>query len=79
MVGSIAASLTFTSETSLSLYPQNLFLDRYSHPVSNEKPVLVPEILEERELSPEGEALGYNRWGKMNRGVSKGLLIDGYM
>jgi hypothetical protein len=78
MVGSIASHLSFTSETSLSLYQKNFHLDRFTHPVSIPEPLLVPEILEERELSPEGEALGYNRRGKMNRGATKGLLIDTY-
>ena len=78
MVGAIASPLSFTSETSLSLYENNFFLDRYSQPFAIRETVLIPEIQEERELSAEGDALGYNQWGKMNRNASKGVFIDTY-
>jgi hypothetical protein len=78
MVGAVAAHLTFTSETSLSLYQRNFFLDRYSSPVPIQEVALVPEIVEERELSAQRDAFGYNRWGQMNRMSNKGLLIDSY-
>jgi hypothetical protein len=78
MVGSVAAHLSFTNETSLSLYQKNFLLDRYLPPAPIQEVVLIPEFVEEKDLSPEGEAFGYNRWGKMNRASGKGLLIDSY-
>ena len=78
MVGAVAAHLAFTSETSLSLYQKNFFLDRYPSPAPIQEVALVPEIVEEREFSPQRDAFGYNRWGQMNRMNNKGILIDSY-
>jgi hypothetical protein len=78
MVGAASAHLTFTNETSLSLYQNNFFLDRYPSPAPFQEVALIPEIVEDRELSPQGEAFEYNRWGKMDRKNHKGFFIDSY-
>jgi len=79
MVGSVTAHLSFTGEISLSLYQKNFLLERYLPPAPIQEAALVPEIVEERQLSPDGEAFGYDRWGKMDRAAIKGLLIDSYL
>jgi hypothetical protein len=78
MVGVVAAHLTLTSETSLSLYQGNFWLERYPSSAPALESPLAPEIVEERDLSPKGETFGYNRRGQMNRTNYKGILIDSY-
>ena len=81
MVGAVITHCVFSDETALAPYQKNFFLDRYHFPPN--KPLLVPEIIEVREIkaqeiTPEKESCGYDRFGRMNRIKPKGLLVDSY-
>ncbi len=76
MVGAVAIRPVFTDETALSLYQKNLFLDRYYSPAPER--VLIPEIVEDRELPPDSASPGYDRFGRMNQTAIKGLFVDSY-
>ncbi len=77
MVGAVASSLTFTNETALTLYQQSLFLDR--HAALPREAILIPEVVDEREILAEEDAFGYNRRGQMTRIGHKGSFIDTYL
>ncbi len=74
MVGAIASRLAFADEAALTLYQRNFFLEQHS-PFAPETTVLIPEVVEEREIASR-EALGYNRRGQMNRIGHKGVFVD---
>ena len=76
MVGAVAIRSVFTEETALSLYQKNIFLERYSH--SALKAPLIPEILEERQITSDHESWGYDRFGRVNRNNIKGFFVDSY-
>ena len=77
MVGAVASPLGFADEVALTLYQKSFFLDRHAG-LAQEPAVLIPEVVEERQVPPEQEAFGYNRQGQMNRIGHKGAFIDTY-
>lgn len=76
MVGAVVIPSAFTDETALSLYRKNVFPDFYHPPAS--APPLIPEIVEEREITASNESFNYDRFGQMNRISVKGVFVDSY-
>jgi len=78
MVGAVASRLALGDGVALTLYQGNFFLDQRA-PFVREPVVLIPEIVQEREISREEEPFGYNRRGQMNRIGHKGVFVDTYL
>jgi hypothetical protein len=77
MVSAVAIRSVFADETALSLYQKKFFLERYCHPALEAFP-LIPEIIEEREITSDRGSCGYDRFGRVNRLPIKGVLVDSY-
>ncbi len=77
MVDAVASCLTFTDEVALTLYRKSFLPDR--RPSLAREAVLIPEVVEEREISTEEEAFGYNHQGLISKIGRKGLFIDAYL
>jgi hypothetical protein len=74
MVGAVALRLVFTDET--ALYGKNYFPD--VRPFSRQETPLIPEIVEEREISVDLESFVYDRFGRLSRIKPKGVFVDSY-